>query len=672
MVKADPGLAWIKEAEARGDVDWRAVQEIHDSYKYSNNSLGAAPTLIISIVAAYFMGPVYGAMASNLAVGTINNGGDIGKGLQHATSSDALKSYAMAYVGERIISPALNEQYGVTNDNAYQVTKGFDLSTWGGEKGLAAFAQYNSAQALSQAVMQQAAFGGSFMDNLGNSMAGQGTDFAMALGFNSVGNWAQGDYGGKVYLDGSPQKVVAHAMMGGLLAEASGSDFKTGAMAAGVNEAMANVLGKWAKGDPKFELMESQIVGVLAAMAVNGDVSKGAEIAKNATAYNRQLHPEEQRQIREKAKELEAQYGKIDLGSLTWEDMLTLSAGTAVDKAQSEQYLSLLKQLNGLNPDSSLRANFDHISEIALNTVSTMGMGSEPLRWANGEPILAHGQPVYAFQATAEQFADSNLFNQPYQGNQASAAWANLSRAVAQYGQGQATNHNGEIVGYKGQEELQNDIRTALGLAVGDGILTSTPEDYLIPAGGAAKGAATATGKLVKEFGGALIGRIEAKLTESAAAQAATKGIATAEVPATSAAARAGLRDDLAAQAGIPRNIVESPSSMWGKSIDDIKQSLTLDGATLTPKPARSGSSGKAQVFTVEGHPAIKEVEYHPGGGVHGDTSYYKFIRNDGVEVRVINPSPDFSPGTITRYQQYFDTQGNRLKYEGGQWKVWE
>ncbi|WP_240964898.1 filamentous hemagglutinin N-terminal domain-containing protein [Pseudomonas multiresinivorans] len=529
MVQANPSLGWLKEAEARGDVDWRAVKEIHDSYKYSNSGLGAAPQLIIAIVASYFLGPLYGAMASNLAVGTINNGGDIGQGLEYATTSDALKSYAMAGVGEYVISPKLDSYFKVSTDTANQVTKGFDLSTWAGEKGIGAFAAYNSAQALSQAVMQQAAFGGSFADNLMDAFSTQAGNLGMAVGFNGVGDWAAGQYGGNVYRDGSLQKIVAHALMGGLLAEATGSDFKTGAMAAGVNEALANVLHGWAKGDPKFELMESQIVGVLAAAAVNGDVGKGAEIAKNATAYNRQLHPEEQRQIREKAKELEAQYGKIDLGSLTWEDMLTLSAGTAVDKTQSEQYLSLLKQLDGLNPDSSLRANFDHISEIAFNSVSTMGMGSEPLRWANGEPIIAHGQPVYAFQATAEQFADSNLFNQPYLGNQSSAAWANLQRALAQYGSDQTGTHNGEIGSFKGQIDQQQYIREALGLAVGDGILISTPEDYLIPAGGAAKGAATATGKLVKGFGEALASKIEAKLAESAVANTVAKG--TAVVP---------------------------------------------------------------------------------------------------------------------------------------------
>ncbi|MDF3934796.1 hemagglutinin repeat-containing protein, partial [Pseudomonas citronellolis] len=96
MVQADPNLTWLKDAEARGDVDWNRVKEIHDSWKYSSSGLGAAPALAISIIAAAYLGPVYGAMASNLAIGTINNGGDLGQGLKYATSSDSLKGYAIA------------------------------------------------------------------------------------------------------------------------------------------------------------------------------------------------------------------------------------------------------------------------------------------------------------------------------------------------------------------------------------------------------------------------------------------------------------------------------------------------------------------------------------------------------------------------------------------------
>lgn len=46
MVKADPGLAWIKEAEQRGDVDWRQVKEVHDSFKYSQSGTHFTAPLI--------------------------------------------------------------------------------------------------------------------------------------------------------------------------------------------------------------------------------------------------------------------------------------------------------------------------------------------------------------------------------------------------------------------------------------------------------------------------------------------------------------------------------------------------------------------------------------------------------------------------------------------------
>ncbi|MBI6711053.1 hypothetical protein YA0599_22830 [Pseudomonas syringae] len=70
------------------------------------------------------------------------------------------------------------------------------------------------------------------------------------------------------------------------------------------------------------------------------------------------------------------------------------------------------------------------------------------------------------------------------------------------------------------------------------------------------------------------------------------------------------MREDLAAQAGIPRDIAGNPSIVWGKSIDYIKQSLTMDGATLTPK-VKASSSGNAQVYTLEGSTTgIKEIQY--------------------------------------------------------------
>ena len=71
-------------------------------------------------------------------------------------------------------------------------------------------------------------------------------------------------------------------------------------------------------------------------------------------------------------------------------------------------------------------------------------------------------------------------------------------------------------------------------------------------------------------------------------------------MPATSAAGRVGLRDDLAAQAAIPRSLVESPANIWGKSIDGIEQSFKMDGAKLTyvrPKPGTSGTEKGTDLF---------------------------------------------------------------------------
>ncbi|HFO1305919.1 TPA: DUF637 domain-containing protein [Pseudomonas aeruginosa] len=353
MVQADPQLAWLKEAEQRGDVDWRMVQEVHDSWKYSNSGLGAAPSLAIAIVAAAYLGPVYGAMASNLAIGTINNGGDLGKGLQQATSADSLKGYAIAAATAYLVSPQLDKAFGVSSDNINKVTKGFKLST---VEGIGGFAAYSIAQGFAQSVMQQAAYGGSYIDNLGNAMGGQARNLGMAVGFNFIGDSVK-------YPDGSPPKIMAHALMGGLLAEASGSDFKTGAAAAGANEAMINLLGKMVGGDQNLELMASQLVGVAAASAVNGDVSLGAEIAKSGTAYNRQLHPDEIKfasdveRVKRYAQEngLSEDTARKELLSTAammvdngWNQAL---AGTDINAARAAQYL---RTELGTGPDSNL------------------------------------------------------------------------------------------------------------------------------------------------------------------------------------------------------------------------------------------------------------------------------------------------------------------------------
>ncbi len=354
MVTADPDLAWLKEMEKRGDVDWQRVKEVHDSFKYGHSGLGGAAMIVIAIVVTYLtaglasgaVGSMAGAYAgsgtamaaagtatasavaggaavgstvaagwanvaltavatsaaSGAAVSTINNRGDLGAVLKDITSSNNLKGYVTSALTAGITSGVLDSAFGVTGDDVNKVTKGFDLSK---ADELAKFSSYLGAQGAVQAVAQTAVNGGSLGHNLQEVLTGQVQHLLQAVAFKNVGDLADGKIIEDIdWVDGSPQKVALHAIVGGMLSEATGGDFKTGALATGANELLIEKLSAIIKGDKNLELTISQLIGVAAATATGGDMAKAAELAKNATAYNRQLHPNEIKYIRRQAEEL--------------------------------------------------------------------------------------------------------------------------------------------------------------------------------------------------------------------------------------------------------------------------------------------------------------------------------------------------------------------------------
>lgn len=139
-----------------------------------------------------------------------------------------------------------------------------------------------------------------------------------------------------------------------------------------------------------------------------------------------------------------------------------------------------------------------------------------------------------------------------------------------------------------------------------------------------------------------------------------------------SAAQKQKLREDLARHAGIPRDICNNPASVWDKSVDQIKQSFEMDGAVLKLVPPRKKSSGKAIVYDVEhSGSGIKQFEYHPGGGEHGSEGmYYKIVKTDGTQIRVIDPSEKIDPKTISKEQIYLNPQGQELMFKNGKWVI--
>lgn len=312
MVKADPQLAWLKEAEKRGDVDWRQVKEIHDSFKYSNSGLGPASQIIIAIVMAAVVGPAaMGAMtaagasvgvaagagavaagaATNAAVSTVNNRGNLGAVIKDVTSSDAMKGYVISGVTAGVTAGYFDDLTGTkTNTGTSKVN--VPLNTW---KGVGQFAANQTLQSGTSLALSKALGQG---DNVSDALKNALFNTLAAASFNAVGDYTQGEF-----TDGSAQKIAIHAMVGGLLAEATGGDFKTGALAAGANEALVGHLNNLVKGAENLLSMSSQIVGVLAAAAQNdvdaSKLEKGKWIAQNATQYNFLGHREVEALIKE-------------------------------------------------------------------------------------------------------------------------------------------------------------------------------------------------------------------------------------------------------------------------------------------------------------------------------------------------------------------------------------
>ncbi|HDV4112650.1 TPA: DUF637 domain-containing protein, partial [Pseudomonas aeruginosa] len=340
MVQADPQLAWLKQMEQRGDVDWRRVQELHDSWKYSNSGLGAGAQLAIAIVVTYFTaGAASGAIAtagagtsmagataaatattsagwlnaagaaalsgvaSNGAISTINNRGNLGDVVKDVTSSDALRGYVVAGTTAGLTAGVYDKwtstQTGTSTalPNTGAVAPAAGLGTWQG------VGQFTSNQLLQNgtSVLLDRALGGkgSLGDALQNSLANA---FA-AYGFNLIGDTTHG-----VLDDGSLGKIGLHALMGGLAAEAAGGDFRTGALAAGVNEALVDSLAKQYATLPIDDkkgllIMSSQLIGVLAA-STQGDadaksLQTGAWVAGNATQHNYLSHWQEEKKRQE-------------------------------------------------------------------------------------------------------------------------------------------------------------------------------------------------------------------------------------------------------------------------------------------------------------------------------------------------------------------------------------
>jgi len=134
MVKADPQLAWLKDMQNRGDIDWRMIKEVHDQWDYKSSGMGMGAAIAVAIIVTVLtagaasaavggtlasgtgstfaaatattaagvgnvaLTAVITSMASTAAVSAINNKGNLADTLKDVLSEENIKSYVTAAI----------------------------------------------------------------------------------------------------------------------------------------------------------------------------------------------------------------------------------------------------------------------------------------------------------------------------------------------------------------------------------------------------------------------------------------------------------------------------------------------------------------------------------------------------------------------------------------------
>ncbi|MEA9997419.1 MULTISPECIES: DUF637 domain-containing protein, partial [unclassified Pseudomonas] len=228
--------------------------------------------------------------------------GNVGAALKDTFSVDNLKNYLVAAGAAGLTTGLFNDWTSTSTGSGTAVTdstKGALANTGkvivsspgglGSLQGITQFTENRLLQNTTSALLNKAlGRDGSLSDALQNSLV----NAFKAYGFNLVGNI------GNAYQlpDSELAKIGLHTLMGGLASIAAGGDFKTGALAAGVNEALVDSLASAYAGMSKDDrdrllLMNAQLIGVLTTTVQDptadiGKLQLGSSIAQSGTQYN--------------------------------------------------------------------------------------------------------------------------------------------------------------------------------------------------------------------------------------------------------------------------------------------------------------------------------------------------------------------------------------------------
>lgn len=236
----------------------------------------------------------------------------------------------------------------------------------------------------------------SFISNLGTSA----TNAAFQkVGDLEVSNLKEGDLSWK---DGSLNKTLAHAVVGGTMSAIKGEDVLAGALSAGVREVTSSASKDFSDDG---QLLTSQLTGILVGGLVDGEdgAKTGYNTATSAELYNRRLHKKEVEFIYEAIEDFKMKNkGKTLTGrEIEYSDkkalrLLTIAGKYMVDKSSKDNY------------DAKSRfVDSNEFSKEEINkTIEYLKTESKGLNFI--DTYKESMKPQEYFTSTKEQYEDSN------------------------------------------------------------------------------------------------------------------------------------------------------------------------------------------------------------------------------------------------------------------------
>ncbi len=285
-----PGLAWMADLAAMEDgVYWQAAATSFEEWDYESQGLTEAGALLVTVITSYVLGPGIDALAGNLAtqmgggaaleaalnaglttlsnqaaVSLINNGGDIGAVLEELASGDSIRGLITAMVSAGLGSQ-LVDAAGLSGPLAEGATF-TDIAI----RDLQADLIRASVSATVDVAINGGDLGEALFDGWTNAMVMGGLSIVQ----NEIGDLAFENG----IAEGSITHVLAHAVAGGLAAEALGQDFADGALGAAIAALASTTIGESGLSDARQIELQNLIATAAVLIASDGDTA-GASLA---------------------------------------------------------------------------------------------------------------------------------------------------------------------------------------------------------------------------------------------------------------------------------------------------------------------------------------------------------------------------------------------------------